>query len=355
MKFRILAINIGSTSLKTGAFENKNELFREQISCYDQDIASRLSGYSDWFQFHRESLLQVLKKHEAKLEKLDMIVSRGAITRPIESGAYFINKAMVQDLRSSSYGWHPSNVGPEIALKIAERFGTDAIIYDSPSTDEMDDLARVSGLKGIQRRAAHHVLNQKAAAKKAATKLGKEYTDTCLVVAHLGGGITVSAHRYGRIMDGTHGLSEGPFTPQRTGSLPLLDLINLCFSREYSRHELERKLLSRGGIFSYLGTHDIKEVETKVLKSDSYAHLILRAMAYQISKEIGSMATSLKGKVDAVVLTGNLSRSKMLIGEIKERVNFIAPVMVFPGEEELEALVNGALDVLRGKEKIKVY
>ncbi len=354
MKFTILALNIGSTSVKMGVFEDEKELVREQIA-YDPDKISRLKSYNDWLRFHRAALSGLLRKHETRLKKLDMVVSRGALTRPIESGPYLINETMVEDLRSSNYGWHPSNVGPQIALEIAGKFGCRAIIYDSPSTDEMDELARVSGLNGIERKAAHHVLNQKAAAKKAARKLGREYNNTCFVVAHLGGGITVSAHRRGKIIDGTHGLSEGPFTPQRTGSLPLLDIIRLCFFTTASAEEVQRQLLSRGGVFSYLGTYDMKAVEKDARDGDANAHFILRAMAYQISKDIGSMATSLKGKADAVVLTGNLSRSKILVNEIKDRVGFLGPVLVFPGEEELQALANGALAVLRGKEKIKIY
>ena len=354
MMNRILVINIGSTSTKVGLFEEEKQAFRETLNHSPEKLRS-MDTYEARLGLHRKTLEGVLTQHEMKLAPLHLVVSRGALTRPVQSGAYLINEVMVQDLRSCRYGWHPSNVGPELALEIARRHETQAIIYDSPSTDEMDDIARFSGLKGIERRAAFHVLNQKSAARRAASRLNIDYKKARFVIAHLGGGITIVAYREGRIIDGSHGLSEGPFTPQRTGSLPLLDVLELCFSGQFTHKEVQSKLFTQGGVSSYLGTHNMVEVEQRAKRGEQNARMVLQALAYQVSKDIGSMATVLKGKIDAVVLTGNLARSETIVEEIKERVGFLGNVLVFPGEDELEALAYGGLAVLKGAEKIKQY
>ncbi|MBW1702058.1 MAG: butyrate kinase, partial [Deltaproteobacteria bacterium] len=305
--YRILVINIGSISTKLGLFLDQTSLFRETIEHSSEDLID-LQGYDKRLRFHQDVVENVLVTKKDDLEPLALVVSRGGLTRPVQGGAYYINDAMLRDLRSGDYGWHPCNIGPGIAYSIAERYGVKAVIYDSPVSDELIQLARFSGLRGIERGAAFHVLSQKSAGRKAARELGVPYEEGNFVVAHLGGGITIGAHERGCIIDGTHGLNEGPFTPQRTGALPLQDFLKLCFSGKHTEEELSRTLFSQGGIHSYLGTHDIKYIEQRAGNGDEEAILLLKAMGYQISKEICSMAAVLEGRIDGIVLTGNLCR-----------------------------------------------
>jgi len=352
--FSILVVNIGSTSTKAAMFGNRECLFKETIN-HAPDIITGLDGFGEWFQFHRQAVEGFLKNNRKKIKQMDLVVSRGGLTRSIQAGAYRITDAMLHDLRSGEYGWHPCNVGPAIAHEIAKRFGAEAIIYDSPVSDEMMPIARFSGLKDIKRGAAFHVLSQKSAAKRAASKMKLSYGKASFVVAHMGGGITVCAHQNGRMIDGTHGLGEGSFTPQRTGSLPLQSIIQLCFSGGYTQNELHRELFGKGGVHSYLATHDVAAIEDRVARGDPNAELVLRAMGYQISKEIGAMASVLSGRVDAVVLTGNLTRAETVMDEIRQRILLLAPLLVFHGEDELKVLAAGGAAVLRQKEIVKEY
>ena len=354
MMHRILVINIGSTSTKVGLFSDENIVSKETIDHAAKDLA-QLHGYDAWLRFHQAMVEKIFKSHKERFERFHLVVSRGGLTKPVETGAYLINDAMLQDLRSGQYGWHPCNVGPAIASEIAKRLKVKAIIYDSPVADEMEPLARVSGLKGIERKSAFHVLSQKSAARKAAEELGIHYEQGNFIVAHLGGGITICAHKKGRIIDGTHGLSEGPFTPQRTGVLPLQEFMNLCFSGQFTQEELSRKLFGQGGVHSYLGTHDIAAVEQNAKKGDEKALLVLRTMAYQISKDICAMAAVLAGRVDSIVLTGNLCNARTVVNEIRSRVDFLAHLLVYPGEDELENLALGGMNILRQGETVREY
>jgi len=347
-------INIGSTSTKIGMFKDRGCLLKETIN-HAPDQLDDLKGFEERLRFHRQAVEDVIKGSLEKMEHLALVVSRGGLTRSVKTGAYQITAAMLKDLRSGDYGWHPCNVGPAIAYEIANRFGVKAIIYDSPVSDEMMPIARFSGLKGIKRRAAFHVLSQKSAARRAASELKLSYGKASFIVAHLGGGITVCAHKNGRIIDGSHGINEGPFTPQRTGALPLQDLITLCFSGKLTLNGLNRKLFGQGGVHSYLGTHDIAAVEVSVAEGDAEAEPVLRAMGYQISKEIYSMAAVLEGKADAVVLTGNLCKADTVMTEIRRRVAFIAPLLIFKGEDELKALAAGGVLALNHNEALKEY
>jgi len=354
MMQRILVINIGSTSTKVGLFSDENILSKETIDHAVKDLA-QLHGYDAWLRFHQAMVEKFFKSHKGRLERFHLVVSRGGLTKPVETGAYLINDAMLRDLRSGQYGWHPCNVGPAIAYEIAKRLEVKAIIYDSPVADEMEPLARVSGLKGIERKSAFHVLSQKSAARKAAEELGIHYEQGHFIVSHLGGGITICAHKKGRIIDGTHGLSEGPFTPQRTGALPLQEFMNLCFSGQFTQEELSRKLFGQGGVYSYLGAHDIAAVEQNAKKGDEKALLILKTMAYQISKDICAMAAVLAGRVDSIVLTGNLCNARTVVNEIRSRVDFLAHFLVYPGEDELENLALGGMNILRQGETVREY
>ena len=350
----ILVINIGSTSTKIGIFKDRGCLFKETINHAPDQLAD-LKGFEERFRFHRQAVESIFKKYREKIKYPALVVSRGGLTRPIETGAYRITAAMLKDLRSGDYGWHPCNVGPTIAYEIANRFGVEAIIYDSPVSDEMMPIARFSGLKGIKRRAAFHVLSQKSVARRAASELKLSYDKASFIVVHMGGGITVCVHKNGRIIDGTHGLNEGPFTPQRSGTLPLQSIIKLCFSGKFTLNGLNRKLFGQGGTHSYLGTYDIAAVEARVAEGDAEAEPVLRAMGYQISKEIGALAAVLSGRADAVVLTGNLTRAKTVMDEIRRRISFIARLLVFPGEDELDVLAAGGAAVLKQKEIVKEY
>jgi len=350
----ILVINIGSTSTKVGFFKYPDFLFKETIDHTSEQMAG-LKEFEKWLKFHKRAVDCILDSHSEKIKHLDIAVSRGGLTRPIKAGAYRITESMLNDLRSGDYGWHPCNVGPAIAYEIAKRFEAKSIIYDSPVSDEMMPIARFAGLKGVKRRAAFHVLSQKASARKAASDLKLSYSKSSFIVAHMGGGITICAHKNGRIIDGTHGLNEGPFTPQRTGMLPLQDLIKLCFSGQFTQKKINHKLFGQGGVHSYLGTHDIAAVENRISSGDTEAELVLRAMGYQISKEICSMAAVLEGKVNAIVLTGNLCKANTVTNEISNRVNSLSPVLIYPGEDELKSLAKGGLGVLRSFEITRIY
>jgi butyrate kinase len=337
--FQMIIINIGSTSTKLGLFLDQEALLRETIDHLPEEL-SGLNAYDEWLRFHQGIVDRVLKREKTKLGKIDLVVSRGGLTKPIEGGAYRINEEMLRDLRLGAYGWHPANIGPDIAHRLADRYSAGAIIYDAPVTDEFMPLSKFSGLKGIERRSALHVLSQKSAAGKAARDLGISPNEANFIVAHLGGGITIGAHRKGRIIDGTHGLSEGPFTPQRAGALPVLDVVELCFSEKLSKVELNAKLFGQGGVYSYLGTHDFRAVETLISEADEEALLV---------------AAALEGHISGVVLTGNLCRAQTLVKEIKKRISFLGKVMLYPGEDELESLAFGGYLVLTRAEKIKEY
>ena len=353
-KGRLLVINVGSTTLKLGLFTGRDFRFREKIEYTPKEIAP-LNTYGDWLHFLRDTVQRNLSTKKDHIDPLDLVVSRGGLTKPLAGGAYRVSRTMLEDLRSGSYGWHPTNIGPAIAREIAMAHGVEAIVYDSPVVDEMSTLARFSGLKEIPRKAAFHVLNQKSAGRKAARSLNLPYEKSRLIVAHMGGGITVGAHSGGKIIDSTHGLSEGPFTPQRTGMLPNLDLMDLCFSGTYSKEELRAMLLGRGGVFSYLGEQDMTKVEESISRGDRQALLVVEAMAYQISKNICAMSAVLEGNVDAVVLTGSLCYFSTLVEEIRKRVSFRGVTLVYPGEDELENLARGGLGVLTDGEEIREY
>ena len=350
----ILVINIGSTSTRAGMFSNNESVFTETINHSSGKIAE-LKNFKEWYMFNLGVIDEILDRHQDKITGLNLVVSRGGLTRSIRTGAYLINQSMINDLTSGRYGWHPCNTGPVIARKIAVRYGSEAIIFDSPVSDEMMPIARFSGFKGIERCAAFHVLSQKAAAKNAAKNLNLSYGNSSFIVVHMGGGITVCAHENGRMIDGTHGINEGPFTPQRTGTLPLQEVIKLCFSGKYSQQELNQKFFGSGGAASYFGIHDVKQLEEKVSNKETKVRQMLEAMGYQISKEIASMTAVLCGHVDAIVITGSLAHAKTIIKEIKSRISFIARVLISPDEDELATLAAGGTSVLNRNEKIQGY
>ncbi|MGQ9626109.1 MAG: butyrate kinase [Anaerolineae bacterium] len=353
--YRILAINPGSTSTKVAVYDDERPILKKMLHHESQELA-RFPRITDQHVFRRDAVLSCLGEADIPLESLDAVVGRGGIMRPVESGTYRINERMLEDLRAPAEREHASNLGAIIAHEIASRIGIPSYVVDPVSVDEFEPLARISGLPEIERKSLSHALNLKATARRAAAELGRAYEEVNLVVAHLGGGISVSSHYHGRMVDVNQALDgTGPFSPERAGGLPVGDLVRMCYSGKYTYEEMCRKIIGKGGLVAHLGTNNATEVERRIAQGDEHARLVYEAMAYQIAKEIGLMATVLKGEVDAIVLTGGLAHSEMLVGWIRERVEWIAPVLVYPGENEMLAMAQGVLRVLRGEEKAKDY
>ncbi len=351
----ILVINPGSTTTKISLFNNEDQIFTESIDHKVEDLA-RFNRASDQDLYRMELILDCLRKNDIQIKNIQAIVARGGLLKPIEGGTYRINSHMVSDLREGIQGDHPSNCGGLIAYEMAKNIGCEAFIVDPVVVDELHDLARLSGMPLIRRRSIFHALNQKAIAREAAQKLGKNYWEANLVVAHLGGGITVGAHEKGRVIDVNNGLDgDGPYSPERSGDVPIGDLVKACFSGEYTFGDMKKLITGHGGVVAYLGTNDMRMVENEITKNNEKFRLIFEGMAYQVAKEIGACAAVLKGAVDAICITGGLASSKIMVKWIQERVEWIAPVMIFPGEEEMKALAQGTLRVLTGEEESKEY
>jgi butyrate kinase len=351
---RLLVINVGSTSTKVAFFKGGEPVTLETIR-YSSEALASFSSLRDQLPLREEDVLNFLEKNGIRLEEIDMVVSRGGLGNPAPAGAYRIDETMCRDLLEGKYGKHPSALGPAMALDFSKQYGMAAIVIDPPSTDEFDPLARISGIPEIERKSAFHALNQKIASRRFAREAGKAYEELNLIVAHLGGGVTIGAHRKGRVIDCTHGLGEGPFTPERAGSLSTADLLDMAFAGTRDKKQIMSRLVGQGGLAAYLGTTDAQKVESLVKAGDEKAARIYEAMAYQIAKDIGAMGTVLKGEIDGIVLTGGLAHSEMLTGWITERVRSIAPVFVFPGEDEMSALAEGGLRVLKREEDVKPY
>ena len=351
---RILAINPGSTSTKIGLFENEIPLFKETLRHTVEETSADLDR-EEQARFRRLALTNLLAEKGITLESLSAIVVRGGLLRPLASGTYLVNDRVYDDLVQAKYGWHASNLGSIIALPLAREAGLPVYTVDPVTVDEFEPLARYSGLKGVARQSMSHALNMKAVARRAAELLGRRYEDLNLVVVHLGSGISVSAHKQGKMIDVNNANEEGPFSLERCGTLPALGLVRLCFSGERDMAETVKLLTSRGGIYSYLQTKDFTEVEKEVDKGNQEVTEIVEAMAYQVSKEVGAMSTVLLGRVDSIVLTGGMAHARNLVKMIEKRVSFIAPLTVLAGEEELEALAAGALRVLREEVEALYY
>jgi butyrate kinase len=354
-KDRILTINPGSISTKIGVFDHEISIF-EKIIRHEAEKINSFANIIDQYQFRKNAILETLDNEGINLSKLSAVCGRGGLLRPIEGGTYAVNDLMLKDLKSGYAGQHASNLGGIIAYEIASGLNIPAYIVDPVVVDELAPIARISGFSLIERKSIFHALNQKAVARRVAKELGREYSELNLIVAHMGGGITVGAHQQGRVVDVNNGLhGDGPFSPERAGTVPAGDLIALCFSGEHYREEIMKRLVGHGGLVGYLGTNDAIEVNNRIAAGDKKAELILDAMAYQVAKEIGSCSTVLSGRVDAIVLTGVLAYGTGFVKRISDRINWIADVIVHPGEDELQALAEGALRVLRGEEEVKIY
>ncbi|MGH4120605.1 butyrate kinase [Clostridium sp.] len=355
MSYKLLMINPGSTSTKIGVYEDEKEVLVETLRHSSEEIG-KFESIFEQFNFRKEVILNLLKEKNFDIKALDAIVGRGGLLKPIEGGTYAVNEAMLNDLKIGVLGQHASNLGGIIANEIAESLDIPAFIVDPVVVDEMMDVARISGMPEIERRSIFHALNQKAVAKRYAKENSKKYEDINLIVAHMGGGISVGAHKAGKVIDVNNALDgEGPFSPERSGGLPVGDLVKMCFSGKYTIEDIVKKINGKGGFVAYLNTNDAKEVEDKAEAGDEKCKLIFEAMAYQVAKEIGKCAAVLKGDVDAIILTGGIAYGKPMVSYIKERVEFICPVVVYPGEDELLALAQGGLRVLSGEEKVREY
>lgn len=353
--FRILTINPGSTSTKFALYDNEEQVLSHVIR-HDKDSLSRCGSILDQKQLRKEGIEKVLDEAGVKAETVDAVSGRGGLLKPIESGTYRINENMLDDLQTATAAIHASALGAVIASEIAQETGIPAYVVDPIVVDEMDRNAKLTGIPGIERSSVFHALNQKAIARRHAKEIGMSYENARFVIAHLGGGITVGAHRYGRVIDVNDALSgEGPFTPERSGNIPVVPVIELCFSDEYTREEMIDRVTKSGGMQAYLGTNDLKKVQKMINDGDEFAALVLDSMAYQVSKEIGAMTAVLEGRVDSILLTGGLAHSGRFTGAIKQRVDALAPVYVYPGEDEMLALMSGVLRVLRGEETAAEY
>ncbi|MDF2503468.1 butyrate kinase [Clostridium sp.] len=353
--YKLLIINPGSTSTKIGVYEDENQILEENLKHSADEIAKYATIY-DQFQFRKEVILNFLKEKNIDIKTLNAVVGRGGIIKPIESGTYTVNDSILEDSKFGVQGQHASNLGAIISNEIAKEIGVSAFIVDPVTVDELQDVARLSGMPDIKRRSIFHALNQKAVAKRYAKEKGVKYEDLNLIVAHMGGGTSVGAHCKGKVIDVNNALTgEGPFSPERSGGVPLGDLIDLAYSGEVTHEEMKKKINGKGGAVGYADTNDFKVVADKADAGDKDSKLIYDAYIYQIAKEIGQDAAVLSGKVDAILLTGGIAYNKGITGKITERVSFIAPVVVYPGEDELLALAQGALRVLKGEEKAKEY
>lgn len=351
---RILVINPGSTSTKIAVYEDERPLLVRNIR-HTVDELSAFVAVTDQFDFRKSLVLRALEAEEIPFA-FDAIIGRGGLVKPIPGGVYEVNEAMKRDTLHAMRD-HACNLGGLIADDLAQRLpGCRAFIADPGVVDELDDVARLSGSPLLPRITIWHALNQKAIARRFAAEQGRRYEELDLIICHLGGGISIAAHRQGRAIDANNALDgEGPFSPERAGTLPAGQLIDLCFSGKLTREELKKRISGRAGLTAYLGTTDVLGIVHSIEAGDEHARLVLDAMIYNIAKGIGAAATVLCGKMDAILLTGGIAHSDYVISRLKERISFLAPIHVYPGEDEMEALALNALGALRGELSVAVY
>ncbi|GAA0120190.1 butyrate kinase [Clostridium perfringens] len=355
MAYKLLIINPGSTSTKIGVYEGEKEVLEETLRHSSEEIL-KYDTIFDQLDFRKEVILNVLKEKGIDINELDAVVGRGGMLKPIEGGTYEVNDAMVEDLKIGVQGPHASNLGGILSNEIAKEIGKRAFIVDPVVVDEMEDVARLSGVPELPRKSKFHALNQKAVAKRYAKEHNTSYEDVNLIVVHMGGGVSVGAHRKGRVIDVNNALDgDGPFSPERAGGVPSGELLEMCFSGKYSKEEVYKKLVGKGGFVAYANTNDARDLIKLSQEGDEKGSLIFNAFIYQIAKEIGSMAVVLDGDVDAIVLTGGIAYSDYVTNAINKKVKWIAPMVVYGGEDELLALAQGAIRVLDGVEEAKIY
>ena len=348
---KILAINPGSTSTKVALYEDDRELFSMAVR---HDRASLPRSVFEQLPIRAKILHSFLEEQHVDLWELSAVVGRGGPLPPIKSGGYLVGQAMLEALHSDRIPPHASILGALLAHELAQPLGIPAYIYDAISACSLSDMARITGFPEIRREAKCHVLNSRATARKAAEKRGRRYEDMRFVVAHLGGGISVSAHIGGEVVDVSSD-DDGAFSPERSGGVPLLDVVELCYSGKYTREEMRHKVRGEGGLRALLGTTECAEIEERIQAGDAYAKLVYEAQAYQIVKGIGVIAAAMRFDVDCIILTGGMAYSKMLTDDVRSYVEKIAPVEVWPGENEMEALALGAYRILKGEEIAREY
>ena len=354
MSFKILTINPGSTSTKVALFEDDRLIHQKKIVHTSEELKNYPQLW-DQFELRKNAVQNFLNQVKLAPDQLSAVVGRGGLIKSISGGVYLVNDPMIQDAQIGLQGVHAANLGCAIARSIADAGGIPAFVVDPISVDEFEPLARYSGHPLIERRTLSHTLNIHAVGRMAAAELGVDLHQVNFIVAHLGGGISICPLKAGRIVDVNDASSSGPFSPERTGDLPLQPFIKLCYSGKYTQEQMQKLVMGEGGLIAYLNTNDATAVETRIQQGNNQALEIYQAMAYQIAKEIGAMATVVNGDVRAIIISGGLARSEMLINWIKQRVGFIAEVIVKFGEFEMEALAQGALRVLKNEEAPKTY
>jgi butyrate kinase len=352
----ILVINPGSTSTKIAVFQHNRPIFQKNIRHSAEELQP-FNRVADQYDFRKQHILEELAQAGISIDSINYVVGRGGLLKPIESGVYEVNEAMIRDLTSITGTEHASNLGALIAHDLASMIpGARAFIADPIVVDELEDVARIAGHPRFKRVSVFHALNQKAVARTYASSINKKYEDLNLIVAHLGGGISVGVHEKGRVVDVNQALDgEGPYSPERAGTVPIGQLIDLCFSGELTKDQIRKSLVGNGGLVAYLGTSAANEVEERIKNGDDYARLVYEGMAYQVAKEIGSGSVVLKGRVDAILLTGGIAYNDLFIQLLTYRIAWIAPVRVFPGEDEMRALAFNILMIVSGELQPKVY
>ena len=355
MSYKILIINPGSTSTKIGVFEDENLLFEETL----RHTTEELAGFNlivEQKDFRKKVILDILAEKNFDIKTLDVCVGRGGMLKPIPGGTYPVSDELLEDLKIGKQGQHASNLGGILAREIGDELGIPSYIVDPVVVDELMPSSRLSGVPELPRRSVFHALNQKAVAKRYAKEHGKKYEDLNLIVVHMGGGVSVGAHLNGRNVDVNNALDgEGAFSPERAGGVPSGDLVKMCFSGKYTQQEVTKKLVGNGGFNAYIGSNDARDLEKLVQEGDEHAKLVQDAFHQQVAKDIGAMSTVLCGKVDQIILTGGIAYSKHTCAELEKRAGFIAPFTVYPGEDELLALAQGALRVMNGEEEPMTY
>lgn len=351
---RILVINPGGTSTKVAVFNDEQEVFSQNVEHPQEDVNS-FSRVVDQLPYRKKAILELLEQRGEPLEGFDCVVGRGGLLKKMAGGVYNIGESMLEDLRQARFGEHPSNLGPILAHELAQNTGIPALTVDPVSVDEFWEIAKISGISDLERPSWMHALNQKAVCREVAARLGGSYADYNFIVAHLGSGISIAAHTGGRMVDGSGGRSNGPFSPERSGGLPAYPLVNLCYSGKYTHKEMVDRLSVSGGMYDYLGTKDMLEIERRCENGDAKALLILSAFIYQVAVEIAKYGATLKGKVDRIIITGGIARSDAVVRGVKEYVEYLAPVEVLAGEKEMASLALGALRALKAEETAREY
>lgn len=349
----ILVINPGSTSTKIALYRGETQVFTENIEHTREELAG-FSGIPEQLPFRLALVEKTLRENGIDGNDLSLIMGRGGLIPHLKTGAYRVGEAMEEVLQSGSISQHASNLGGLMAASVAKQYGISAFIYDAVTSGELSEIAKITGFPDVVRQSKSHVLNSRAMARVFAHQQGRRYEDMRFIVAHLGGGISVTAHEGGRIIDSIAD-DDGQFSPERSGSIPLLDAVELCFSGKYTKEEMKAKIRGRGGLHAHLGTGDFRRIEEMIRAGDQKAEKVFKAQAYQISKGIGLLSVTLKGKIDQIILTGGGARSIRLTEMIREYVSFLAPVTVMPGEREMEALALAGLRILRGEETPREY